>query len=499
MQTKADIRIYKLNESFAKIDTEHNILNEMKRFVSAKVDGYRFMPAFKTGFWDGSVSALKGNKIPIGLVNYLNKFAKGGNYSIYINFDVTTELTKIDILEFIETLELPFAPYDYQIEAVYEALKKSHLGILSPTSSGKSLVIYIIVSFLRYNNMKSLIVVPTTSLVDQLFSDFVDYNMDDPYNTVHKILGGQPKTLNTLITIGTYQSVTKIPKSALSSAIGGLIIDESHTAASTSVKNIAEKCENASFRIGLSGTYPEKRTVPWFAIVGSIGEIKRFVDYKKLKEDKRVANLLIKRIILKHSEKSRRFNFETNKKEFQAEIDYTNNHEDRNRFIVNLAKSLKGNVLILFTKIKHGTEIKQHLENSDKKILYVDGGTPTEERNQYREIMENKDNVVGVFSFGTSSAGINIKNIHHIIFASGYKSKFKVIQSIGRGLRTNDNKTLITLYDLIDDLYYEYKNEDNKTKTYFNHSLRHANERKKLYLEEGYDDIKTINLLLSKN
>ena len=100
MQTKADIRIYKLNESFAKIDTEHNILNEMKRFVSAKVDGYRFMPAFKTGFWDGSVSALKGNKIPIGLVNYLNEFAKGGNYSIYINFDVTTELTKIDILEF---------------------------------------------------------------------------------------------------------------------------------------------------------------------------------------------------------------------------------------------------------------------------------------------------------------------------------------------------------------------------------------------------------------
>ena len=120
--------------------------------------------------------------------------------------------------------------------------------------------------------------------------------------------------------------------------------------------------------------------------------------------------------------------------------------------------------------------IQQELH--DRKVFFVYGGVDANEREKIREITEKQKNAVIVASYGTFSTGINIRNLHNIIFSSPSKSKIRVLQSIGRGLRLGDNKTQCKLYDIADDL--TYKNKQNFT-------LRHFMERINIYNEEEFD------------
>ena len=175
---------------------------------------------------------------------------------------------------------------------------------------------------------------------------------------------------------------------------------------------------------------------------------------------------------------------------YQDEIDYLVSSKSRNNFIKNLTLKLKGNTLVLFQLVeKHGKDLHKLIEDkaeNNRKVFYIYGGVETEEREKARAIVEKENDAIIVASYGTFSTGINIKNLHNIIFASPSKSRIRNLQSIGRGLRLGDNKVNATLYDIADDL--QYKSKENFT-------LKHFQERINIYTEEEFDyEIHNINL-----
>ena len=197
----------------------------------------------------------------------------------------------------------------------------------------------------------------------------------------------------------------------------------------------------------------------------------------KLQEDKHLAQLKIICLVLKHDKQAIEF---LKDKTYQEEMDFLVTNEKRNKYIRNLCCSLKGNTLCLFQYVeKHGKELQKLIadKTEDQQVFYVHGGVDADEREKVREITEKSDNAIIVASYGTFSTGINIRNLHNVIFASPSKSRIRNLQSIGRGLRLKDNKGNATLYDISDDLSYGDKE---------NYTLQHFRERINIYNEEDF-------------
>jgi superfamily II DNA or RNA helicase len=175
---------------------------------------------------------------------------------------------------------------------------------------------------------------------------------------------------------------------------------------------------------------------------------------------------------------------------YEDEIQYLISHEQRNRFITNLTLDLKGNTLVLYSRVEtHGAILYENInknKQSDRKVFFIHGGVNAEERELVREITEKEKNAIIVASYGTFSTGINIKNLHNVIFASPSKSRIRNLQSIGRVLRKGKDKVKATLYDIADDCTYNSKK---------NYTLNHLIERIKIYNEENFNyEIVTIQL-----
>ena len=191
-------------------------------------------------------------------------------------------------------------------------------------------------------------------------------------------------------------------------------------------------------------------------------------------------------MVLQHGKTERDF---LKDKNYQEEMDFLVTNTKRNKFIRNLVAGLQGNTLCLFQYVeKHGQTLKEMIEEKadDKKIFYVHGGVEAEEREKIRFITEKSDNAIIVASFGTFSTGINIRNLHNIVFASPSKSRIRNLQSIGRGLRLKDNKSEATLYDISDDLTHNGKE---------NYTLAHFRERINIYNEEDFNyEIHNVDL-----
>jgi len=215
---------------------------------------------------------------------------------------------------------------------------------------------------------------------------------------------------------------------------------------------------------------------------GLFGPSYKIIRTEELMKKGHVAKLDINVLLLKHSPHK----FEN----FEEEVQYIINHERRNKFIRNLALDLKGNTLILFSRVEgHGQPLYDLINNSkadERQVFFVHGGVATEDREKVREITERENNAIIVASYGTFSTGINIKNLHNVIFASPSKSRIRNLQSIGRVLRKGNNKTKATLYDIADDISYKSRR---------NYTLNHLIERIKVYNEENFNyDIVNIPL-----
>jgi superfamily II DNA or RNA helicase len=375
-----------------------------------------------------------------------------------------------------------YTPRKYQIEGVYDALKHNRKLLISPTASGKSLMIYAIVRYYVSKEQKILLVVPTTSLVEQMYKDFQDYGWDAE-SYCHRIYSGREKTNNAPVTITTWQSVYKLEKSFFEE-YNVIIGDEAHLFKSKSLVSIMTKLHHAKYRFGFTGTLDGTQTHKW-VLEGLFGPSYKITKTEELMRQGHLSQLDIQCLVLKHP--PQKFNT------YEDEIQYLISHDQRNKFIKNLSLDLKGNTLVLFSRVEaHGAILYESINNNkrnDRKVFFIHGGVDTDERELVREITEKETDAIIVASYGTFSTGINIKNLHNVIFASPSKSRIRNLQSIGRVLRKGQNKTKAILYDISDDCTHNSRK---------NYTLNHLIERIKIYNEENFN-YEIITVQLKKN
>lgn len=469
------VQVEKHNEVYIKVKAEPGIMMEMSEFFTFNVPGAKFMPSYRSKFWDGKIRLLNvmTGLLYAGLLKYVEEFCKQREYEIEYISDFSSENFSVkEAEEFIKKLKPTLQPRDYQIDAFVHAVRERRSLLLSPTASGKSFIIYLLV---RYYAKRTLIIVPTTSLVSQLASDFADYGFrSDDY--VHRVFSGQDKHSDKPITITTWQSVYKMPRSFFAS-FALVIGDEAHLFKAKSLTSIMDKLDDCRYRFGFTGTLDGTNTHK-LVLEGIFGPVRKVISTKELIDKKHLAEFMIKSIVLSHPDETRKMIARAN--DYQSEMDFIVRLEARNKFIRNLALSLEGNTLLLFQFVeKHGKELfsKLQSEAKDRKVFYVAGSVDGEEREEIRKIVEKESNAIIVASFGTFSTGVNIKNLHNIIFASPSKSRVRNLQSIGRGLRKSDSKTAATLYDIADDMSWKSKK---------NYTLLHFMERVKIYNEEKF-------------
>ena len=489
--TTENLIISKSNEVFLKIKTEPHIEYELRDHFKFEVPGAKFMPQYRGRNWNGEIHLfdIRSKQIYVGLLDKVINFCEQFNYTYKFEnnkfygqpFEVNEGISLEGVKDYMSSI-CSHTPRNYQVDGVYDALKYNRKLLISPTASGKSLMIYSIVRYYVDKGQKILLVVPTTSLVEQMYKDFGDYGWDvESY--CHRIYSGREKTNEHPVTITTWQSVYKLERSFFED-YGVIIGDEAHLFKSKSLIEIMTKLHHAKYRFGFTGTLDGTQTHKW-VLEGVFGPSYKVTRTIELMEQGYISELNIQCLVLKHLPQK----FET----YEDEIQYLIGHEQRNKFITNLSLDLKGNTLVLYSRVEtHGAILHELINTSrqgDRKVFFIHGGVDAEERELVREITERENNAIIVASYGVFSTGINIKNLHNVIFASPSKSRIRNLQSIGRVLRKGKNKTKAVLYDISDDCTYKSRK---------NYTLNHLIERIKIYNEENFN-YEIITIQLKKN
>ena len=476
-----DIIIHKKDDVYSQIECERSITKELNEYFSFDVPGAKFMPSFKNRLWDGKIRLfdIRNNQIYVGLSEYIYKFATAKKYTISGGVRTPLEIDNTDVISFIEGIKSTVKIRDYQLDAVQHSIRNGRCILVSPTASGKSFVIYILIRYYQQilDNSHILLLVPRSSLVEQMYTDFQDYGWDSE-KFCHRIYAGKDKTSPKLVHISTWQSIYQLPKKHFEK-YKVIIGDEVHTFAAKSLKTVMHKTTDCPYKIGLTGTLDDAES-HHLVLEGLFGSVKKVTTTKQLMDSKQISDLKIIGIVLTYSKK------ECIIRDYNKEIKFITEHPQRNNLIRNLCIDLKGNTLVLFSLIKHGQllhELIKERADVNRKTFFVFGGTDSDTREKIRGIVETERDAIVVASFGVFSTGINIRNLHNIIFASPYKSRIRNLQSIGRGLRTHESKAIAKLYDIAD-------NFNNN-----NHTIKHFISRIGIYNQEEFDyEIIKINL-----
>ena len=484
--------ISKKNDVYLTVETDKGIARELSDFFTFEVPGAKFMPQYRNRMWDGKIRlfSMQTGEIYFGLLSYIEEFAKRNDIEIEYKEGVKDEerLRDGELDTFIgrvspQSKGKNIQVRDYQMAALDYAIRNNRSLLLSPTASGKSLIIYILsVWYASKTESNILILVPTTSLVEQMHSDFLDYGFKE--SMMQKIYQGYSKNITKPITISTWQSVYKMQKKWFDQ-FSCILGDEVHIFKSKSLTGIMNKMVNCKYRHGFTGTLDGTQTHR-LVLEGLFGSVNKVTTTKELMDSDTLAKLSVECIVLRYPDADCKYMKDLS---YQDEVDLIVRDERRNKFIVDLTKHLTGNTLVLFQFVeKHGDVLHTMINTSltDRKVFYVYGGTDTQTREEIRSITENEKDAVIVASYGTFSTGINIRNLHNIVFASPSKSRIRVLQSVGRALRLGDNKDAARLVDIADDFTHKGKQ---------NFTLRHFMERINIYNEEEFDyDIKQISI-----
>jgi superfamily II DNA or RNA helicase len=472
------IEIFPKDEVYVKVDCERGIAQELSDYFTFTVPGAKFMPSYRNRIWDGKIRLFNKSNYTIynGLMRRIEHFCENRDYECVIHGGLN-HINDISTHELQEVLKGKYIPRDYQLRATAYALRNHRALILSPTASGKSFIIYSIIKYLLDSSIcnKALIIVPTTSLVYQMQSDITDYSEEGQTYYIHNIMQGQAKNCpEAKIIISTWQSIYKESKKWFEQ-FDVVVGDEAHQFKATSLTKIMTKLHKCKWRFGFTGTLDGTQTNK-LVLEGLFGPVMKVIQTKELIESGTLSDFRIKCLLLKYPEKICK---EKKKSTYREEIEFLIANEERNNFIKNLVISRNGTTLLLYQMVdKHGQLLYNTIiKSTDKKVFFIHGGVNAEEREKVRAIAEKEDIII-IASYGTFSTGINIRNLHNIIFASPSKSRIRNLQSIGRGLRKGDNKTMATLYDIADDLSY---------RSHHNHTLKHFAIRVKLYNEEEFE------------
>lgn len=488
----------KVNESFYHIDHPNlGVLKELSDYMAFLVPNYMFSTKYKIKAWDGRLKLFQSNLLPSGLYSRFLKFLSANQY--HCNFEYTKEPDHTISIDEVQTYcnellkDWQYKIREDQVSAIYKALCNKSGLIQSPTASGKSILIYTITTMrLLSEQSPILIIVPKVNLVEQLYSDFQDYGFDCR-QYVDKIYSGQIQG-NKPITISTYQSLIKKGPGYFEK-FKTILIDEIHESTrkdTGSVNKIAKQCINADMRLGFTGTVP-KDISEFFSTCSFLGP----VIFEQLAVDLIDKDILSDLVIVNtniqypDSVKHDMYN-----RSYDDEIKLIESYKSRNNvldFIFGKAVAKGENALVLVKHLDHLDSVFNYLTVNypDKKIFKWSGEVSADIKEETRQAMEELDDAIIVGTFSSISTGTNIKKLHYVIFYSPYKSFFRILQSIGRGLRKHATKSKLIVFDCQDNLAFQVT----KNKFYKNHSIKHADIRKDIYTAQKFKTIdKTINI-----
>jgi superfamily II DNA or RNA helicase len=536
-----NLRYDKEQEKFVVAGATRIEYHQLNLWLTRHVKGYRFMPAFKMGVWNGQTSYFDNGKVNLGLWKECWKACKEIGVTFNIenkeDFPLNREVTLEGLTEFCKDFYkqykvkdrktgewIPFMPYDYQIETAFKILRNRYCMAEVATSGGKSLVISIVIFYILKNmnpDAKFLIIVPSITLVTQFYENIMEYNYgnnyldkynntvefrdhlidailnDDPnYNPCHirmeEIMSDKPRKYTgpsqPNIYIGCYQSLEKWPKEFFHQ-FHTVACDEAHGAKATTLTTILKRTFGHAYnRFGVSGTFPSDDTLEILTIQSVLGPKVTQIEASALVKSGTITPMEIRAVILNHATGEMNDRLSSIRKmgagaeAYRYEMDYIQQSEKRLEFIKKMVDKCTSNTLLLFNTIEYGKKIVNKLREDlkDKEFYYIAGEIKNKEREAIKKAMERTDGkvIVLVASYGTLSTGVSINAIFNVIFAdSPGKSEGKIIQSIGRALRKHDDKKIATIFDIVD--VFDPKELNN---TLYKHFL----EREKYYKNRNY-------------
>ena len=478
--------ISKKNEVYIVLkDVEPSTAAELNDFFTFEVPGFKYMPAYRNKMWDGKIRLynIVTGEIYMGLLPYIEEYLQnnGEHYELAEGIRGERDVAPSVVQGFVRGLRPTLngrriKVRDYQIDAIAHAIAADRSLLISPTASGKSLIIYCLVRYYQMMELKTLILVPTTSLVEQMYKDFEDYGWSSG-TYCQKIYQGYDRKVEKDVVISTWQSIHRMPR-AYFRQFGAVFGDEAHLFKAKSLTGIMTKLDTCKYRFGLTGTLDGTQTHR-LVLEGLFGKAKYVITTKELIDNKTLSELKINCIVLKYPDEDIQI---TKDFDYHEELEYIVTKVERNNFLCELVGHCSGNTLTLFQFVeKHGEPLYKLIKDKykDRKVFFVYGGVDTDTREQIREIVENEENSIIVASYGTFSTGINIRNIDNIVFASPSKSKIRVLQSLGRGLRRGDKSKSLKVFDISDDLTSESSR--------VNFTLRHFQQRLNIYKEQNFN------------
>lgn len=501
------------NKNFLQvIDCTDIEFKQLQMSFRKRVKNWRFNPQVKRKLWDGYISYIdSAGRIPVGLWNELTEVCKEHGFAVnFENFDLfKSPFTKEEYLSWVSATSFfdkkgnKIEPRDYQVNSVWLILKYKLSISEIATSAGKTLIMYMVLAFLRHKGLlkRMLIIVPNISLIIQTYEDFQDYSNKDTSLNLQMISGQTDKELNedTHTVIGTFQSLVKQPATFFE-GFDVVCVDEAHFTQAKSVKETLSKCRNVVYRFGLSGTLEKEDFAERLTLQAFLGPIINKVSAEFLFQNKYATPVQVKVIKLSYLDDDireklkqirKRRNSIDGAKILDIERKLVIESDIRLKYICDLVNNTTKNTLVLFHNVKanYGKKIQERLFelSKDKDVFYVDGETDVNKREYFKQSLEHGENKVLIASFGTFSTGISVKNIHNIVFAESFKSDKIIRQSIGRGMRLHETKEKTNIIDIVDDFTYEGDK---------NFLIRHMEKRLEIYETQGFPfKIYDVNLL----
>jgi superfamily II DNA or RNA helicase len=412
-------------------------------------------------------------KFEIGILNEMLKFLIDNNYE----YTISKSLDEKYNIGFKNPIIKDYKNFEYrthQIKSIENALKLGRGVVVIPTAGGKTLIMCSIIESLRLNlnnpNLKTLVLVPTIQLVEQTASDFMEYGMTN----VTKWSGdNKPDPTATTIVAGTQILLSDKTDLSFLNDIKIFLNDECHGTKKSNEINKIFNFINTDYKFGFTGTMPNCKLDCW-NIKGKIGPIVYEEKTESLKNNKYISNFKIYILNINHKN-APKFKIDRSNPTlaYNNELDFLINNTNRNKIIVNLSKKLKNNTIIMVDRIDHGLNLLNMFQTETQNTVYfIRGSTEIEERESIRNLMSERNDITVIAVSKIFSTGINIPNLHNIIFATAGKAKIKIMQSIGRALRLHPTKNMAYIFDIADNTIY---------------GKRHLAEREILYMKENYN------------
>ena len=489
----ADLQINKVNEVRMRILADESIREELNDYFKFQDPGFTPNPFSK---WDGTVRLFTKSSglIDIGLLYEVFKFAKTNKYTLELDpaLKYIQDIPKEEIEEFINSLNakvrtedkkyIPAICRDYQFDSIVTAIRHTRCVLELATSAGKSFILYVMARYYRQrrealeSNLRTLIIVPSIHLVNQLYENFEEYSEGTewkPWYYTQLICEGATRYVNKDIVISTWQGIQNQDKDWFHQ-FGDVVVDEVHTAKGEKLSYILNNCINCDQRLGVTGTLANT-TVAALQVVAHFGSYHKIITARELIDQGYAADIKINMIELQHTMADA---IEMNGADYQKEIEFLISHELRNRLIARMALALKGNVAIMFERIDaHMMLVYEILTATKKNVFVINGEVKSSDRVAIQKAIEEGEDITLLASYGTMQQGVSIKKLHHLILAHPSKSYIRIIQTLGRLMRIHSTKDVAQIWDLVDNLIYNRM---------YNHAIRHSHERYKFYLQERH-------------